>query len=193
MFTPDQTESIMKDDPYSSVRDEEPSSNLMSVLSQLADELIEADQRIQRLEKELSEAKEFRKEIAESRIPDATDGMEGKISLQDGRTLEIKEEIRASIAGERKEPAISWLDENGSGHIVKRKISFELPRGDVDSVRDLIEAVQNSGAQVVSMKNEHSVHHMTLLSWVKERLAEGDDLPREIFGIYRQRTAKVKS
>ncbi|HMW46618.1 MAG TPA: hypothetical protein PKD47_12090, partial [Solirubrobacterales bacterium] len=42
------------------------------------------------------------------------------------------------------------------------------------------------------MKSNYTVHHATLNSWVKERLADGEQLPTDTFGIFRQRTAKVK-
>ena len=43
------------------------------------------------------------------------------------------------------------------------------------------------------MKDKQAIHPQTLLAWVKERLKEGDNLPVETFGIFRQRTAKVKT
>lgn len=180
----------MQDD-YAAFRDERPSDNLTAVLRTLADEYLVAEAEIARIEAELETAKTVMRDIAENRIPQATDGMEGKFNLGDGRELQIKEEIRSSIAGEKREPAIKWLDDNGYGHIVKREIVFEFPRGDEERSKSFIEAVQKLGMKLV-MKSNFSVHHATLNSWVKERLGEGDTLPNETFGIFRQRTAKVK-
>ena len=117
-------------DDYAAFRDEGQNSNLRAVLVSLADELIAAEEEVARIEVMLEEAKLKVKDIAEFRIPQATDGMEGKFNLGDGRELQIKEEIRSSIAGDTRVPAIQWLDEHGFGHIVKREVSFEFPKGD---------------------------------------------------------------
>jgi len=178
-------------DSYAAFRDDKPSDNLTAVLRTLADEYLAAEAEVARIEAELEVAKANLKDVAENRIPQATDGMEGKFNLGDGRELQIKEEIRSSIAGEKREPAIKWLDEHGYGHIVKREIVFEFPKGDEARSKAFVEAVQKLGIPLV-MKSNFSVHHSTLNSWVKERLGEGDALPNETFGIFRQRTAKVK-
>jgi len=180
----------MQDD-YAAFRNDKPSENLTAVLRTLADEYLAAEAEVTRIEAELEVAKANMKDIAENRIPQATDGMEGKFNLGDGRELQIKEEIRSSIAGEKREPAILWLDKHGYGHIVKREIVFEFPKGDEARSKAFVEAVQKLGMPLV-MKSNFSVHHATLNSWVKERLGEGDALPNETFGIFRQRTAKVK-
>lgn len=178
-------------DAYASLRDDKPSDNLTSVLRSLADEYIEAEKEVERIEALLETAKTNLKDIAENRIPQATDGMEGEFNLGDGRVLKIKEEIRSSIAGEKREPAIKWLDDNGYGHIVKREIIFEFPKGDEERTKQFLQAIKDMEMSLV-MKSNYSVHHATLNSWVKEQLGEGVDLPRETFGIFRQRTAKVK-
>ncbi len=180
----------MQDD-YAAFRDDRPSDNLTAVLRTLADEYLAAEAKVARIAAELETAQAELKDIAEMRIPQATDGMEGKFNLGDGRELTVKEEIRSSIAGEKRDPAIKWLDDNGYGHIVKRELIFEFPKGDEARSKAFIEAVQKLGMQLV-MKSNFSVHHATLNSWVKERLGDGVDLPRETFGIFRQRTAKVK-
>ena len=179
-------------DDYAAFRDEGQNSNLSAVLVSLADELIAAEEEVARIEVMLEEAKLKVKDIAEFRIPQATDGMEGKFNLGDGRELQIKEEIRSSIAGEKRVPAIQWLDEHGYGHIVKREVLFEFPKGDEERCKAFIEKVGKLELGPLVMKSNYTVHHATLNSWVKERLADGEQLPTDTFGIFRQRTAKVK-
>ena len=116
---------------------------------------------------------------------------EGKFALSDGRTLEVKEDIRSSIAGEKRIPAIKWLDENDYGHIVKRQLTFEFGKGSDEQVAAFRKHVEKMKTPLV-MKENYTVHHATLNAWVKEQLGEGVDLPRETFGIFRQRVAKVK-
>lgn len=168
-----------------------PSSNLKVVLQQLADELIEAEEQVRIKEEELAQAKGVLKDIAEKRIPEATEGMDGTLDLGDGRKLVIKEEIRASIAGDKKYPAIRWLDDHGYGNIVKRKLELLFEREEEQLAKAVMETIRGAGFNV-PIKEDHSVHWQTLVAWVKEQLSEGVELPTEVFGIYRQRTAKVK-
>lgn len=181
----------MQDDPYAGFREDETPGNLDTVLIQLADELQQAEAYVALKERELEEAKDAMKEIAEMRIPNATDGLEGKFSLSDGRTLEVKEDIRSSIAGDKRIPAIQWLDEHDYGHIVKRQLTFEFGKGSDEQVAEFQEHIRKFGKPVV-MKENYTVHHATLNAWVKEQLGEGVELPRDTFGIFRQRVAKVK-
>ena len=120
----------MTDDPYAAFKDDAIPGNLEVVLMQLADELQEADVLILELEIALEKAKDARKDIAEQRIPAATEGMNGKLTLKDGRILEVKEDIRSSIAGEKRVPAINWLDANGYGNLPKRQIIVEFSKGE---------------------------------------------------------------
>lgn len=183
-------------DPYADFKDDGIPGNLETVLIQLADELEAADALIERLEAQLEEAKDARKEIAEQRIPNATEGMDGELHLKDGRKLLVKEEIRCSIAGDKAAPAIKWVTDNDYGHIVKRQKIFEFGKDSDEQVNAFMKAVTKYQAEkgaVLNIKDKDSIHHQTLLAWVKEQLAEGVDLPRDTFGIFRQRVAKVKS
>ncbi len=181
----------MDDDPYGDFKEND--GNLTIVLRTLADELQAAEENVKRIEEELEVANNLRRDIAEFRIPAATDGLDGKFELGDGRTLTIKEEIRASIAGDKKVPAIQWMDSHGFGHIVKRQMTFEFGKDDLERAEAFKEILKPIMAQMkLVLKENHQVHPATLVAWVKERLSEGDDLPVDIFGIFRQRTAKVK-
>jgi hypothetical protein len=178
-------------DPYADFKS--PSGNLMITLRSLADDLAAADALVKKLELELDMANQKRRSIAEKDIPEATDGMEGKINLGDGRMLELKEVIRSSIAKEKRIPAIDWLDKNGHGKLVKRQITFEFKKGDeakADRFSELVSEYVKNTPSVVMTRND-TVHHATLNSWVCERLKEGDTIPFDVFGIFRQRTAKL--
>lgn len=180
-------------DDYAAFRSE-PGDNFKAVLRSLADEYLAAEAEVAQKEQELEVAKAKRKDIAEIRIPQATEGMDGKFDLGDGRELQLKEEIRSSIAGDKRVPAIQWLDEHDYGHIVKRQVIIEFPKGETERCERFLKAVKalekDLGTLVV--KTNFTVHHATLNSWVKEQLAEGVDLPVDVFGIFRQRIAKVK-
>ena len=180
-------------DKYASFRDE-PDANFKIMLRSLADEYIEAEEKVTKAEEALETALAVRKDIASHRIPQATEGMDGKFDLGDGRELILKEDIRASIARERRIPAINWLDEHDYGHIVKRQVIVEFGKGDTERCEAFLEAVKELEGKLGTLvvKTNYNVHPATLTSWVKEQLSEGVDLPIDVFGIFRQRVAKVK-
>lgn len=180
----------LTDDNYAAFR-EPPSTNLQIVLRQLADELTQAEMEVEHLQKELEFAQDKVKGLVNHRIPDATDGIDGELDLGDGRKLVIKEEIRASIAGEKKKPAIQWLDENGYEALVKRQLVFEFDRKDVEKYKMFVRVLKEAGVEVV-MTEKFDVPWQTITSWVRQRLKDGDEIPLETFGVFRQRTAKIK-
>ena len=175
-------------DPYASYREED--SNLTTVLRQLADECVLAEAAIAIKEQELQDAKNIHKDIVENRIPAVTDGLDGKFDLGDGRQIEIKENIRASIAGAKKVPAIQWLDANDYGHIVERQIIFEFGKDSQDQIDEFKKRIEKFADSLV-MKEKLNVHNATLVAFIKEQLGEGAKIPTDTFGIFRQRTAKV--
>lgn len=180
-------------DDYAEFRDA-PGENFKAVLRSLADEYLTAEAEVVRIEQELELAKAEKKDISEVRIPQATEGMDGKFDLGDGRELQLKEEIRASIAGEKRGPAIRWLDEHDYGHIVKRQVIIEFGKGEEERTEAFLKALKAVEKELGTLviKTNYNVHPITLVSWVKEQLKEGVDLPNDVFGIFRQRTAKVK-
>lgn len=182
----------MSDDAYAEFRQED--GNLTTVLRQLADEAQSAEELVHAAEEQLAAAKAAYKDIVEVRIPAATDGMDGKFNLGDGRELQVKEEIRASIAGEKRAPAIKWLDDHEYGHIVKRQLILQFERGEEEKTQKVLQHLRALEPEVgpLVVKENYSVHPQTLVAWVKEQLSEGQDLPVDVFGIYRQRTAKIK-
>jgi hypothetical protein len=117
--------------------------------------------------------------------------MNGKLTLKDGRILEVKEDIRSSIAGEKRVPAINWLDANGYGNLPKRQIIVEFSKGEDKAFKKFAADLRRRKLPLVVEEN-HTVHHATLNAWVKEQLNEGVELPKDTFGIFRQRVAKVK-
>lgn len=182
-------------DPYADFRDDEIPTNLMTVLVQLSDELVEAEKLVALKEEELDKAKQAFTEIEQFKIPNAAEGLQGKFKLPDGRELIIKEEIHASIAGEKRVPAINWLDQNDYGHIVKRQIVIEFGKDSDEEVKSFLKALgdyERITERPLNFKETFTVHPQTLMAFVREKFKEGVDLPKQTFGIFHQKKAKVK-
>lgn len=186
---------MAEDDPYAAFREESDTmpTNLLTVVRQLVDTQEAAAEKVERLTKELELATDILRNITEREIPGALEGLHGKFDLKDGRVLEVAQKIRASIAGEKKEPAVKWLDDHNHSGIVKRTVTVEFKKDDKDT-RDLfMDALSTFMLEnkKLPVTEDYTVHWMTLEAWVREQLGEGVELPKEIFGIYTQYISKV--
>lgn len=178
---------------YSDFKDEAPAvgGNLMTALISLADQKQAADAEVARLEALLDEAKKNQQRITEHEIPKLMDGLEGKINLPDGRVIEVGEKIRASIGGDKKPVAMRWLNDNGHGSLIKRRFVVEFSRGQEDWAKKF-EAQLEASDVPLNVKREYNVHWQTLDAFVREQLETGAELPLDLFGVFRQRFAKIK-
>jgi len=166
--------------------------NLMTALTSLADQQEAAQAEVERLEALLDEAKKNLARISEIEIPKLMDGIEGKLNLPDGRQVTIAEKIRSSISSDKKPLAMKWLDDNDHGGLIKRRFIIEFGR-DQEEWAKQFEAQLASSKTPLNVKQERNVHWQTLDAFVREQLEEGGDLPLDLFGVFRQRSAKIKA
>lgn len=165
--------------------------NMKKALIDAADKQEKLEVELAKLQEEMEKKSSALKELAENTIPQIMDGLKGVIDLGDGRTIEIAEKIRASIAGEKAAPAVAWLDENGHGNIVKRQFIIEFSRDD-EAWAKKFEADLKKRKKPLNVMRKQSVHPQTLEAFVREQLGTGVELPIATFGIYRQRISKIK-
>jgi hypothetical protein len=178
---------------YSSFKQEpaEIGGNLMSALCFLADQQQQAEGEVERLQALLDEAKKNVQRISEHEIPKLLDGLDGKINLPDGRVITVTEKIRSGTTGDKKIVAIKWLDDNGHGAIVKRQFIIEFSRDQEEWAKEFEQMLSKSKTPL-NVKKERSLHHATLEAFVRQALQDGEDIPLDTFGVYRQRFAKIK-
>ena len=184
----------MNDIPdYSGYKETNPviGDNLMGALIDLSDQLQAAEEEAQRLELLLNEAKKNLQNLAEHEIPKLLEGLKGKLSLPDGRVITVTEKIRSHVSSERKSTAMRWLEDNDHGSLIKRRFIIEFGRDQEDWVKKF-EAQLETSETPLNIKREHNVHWQTLDAFVREGLEQGEDIPLDLFGVYRQRFAKIK-
>lgn len=165
--------------------------NLMKQLEALADRQESLESEVEQLEELLEKKKNELKIIADQEFPSLLSGLTGSLRLSDGRTVELNEKIRASIAGSKAGPACEWLDEHGHGELVKREFVIKFNRDD-EAWAKKFQRDLDKRKKPLAYNVKRTVHPQTLQAWVKEQLQAGVDLPRETFGVYVQKTAKVK-
>ena len=182
-------------------------ANALETLSSFANELIELQADIETLEVRLKEKKERADALATERMPELLDELGYKdLRLADGRKLEMKEKVLASIPTEsgisrmkkaddqraaviRRKAALAWLREHGLGDLIKNEIVVPFSRGQEDDADALYNKLLD---QNLPAEREESVNTNTLSAQVRELMANGEDIPFDIFGITVIRSVSIK-
>lgn len=164
------------------------SENALAELSKLADEQAQAAARVADLEAQLEKARDEFRDISERRLPEKMDelGME-EFKTKTGLKIKVKEVIRASIPKPRQGEAFRWLRENGFGGLIKRAIAVKFGKGEDETAEKLAHDL----AEKYEVEDNASVHPSTLKAFVSEQLADGHEIPMDLFGVHRQRTAVI--
>jgi hypothetical protein len=180
----------MSASPYAAFKDTaRPAEEAMAALRALIDQAKEKEAAIEDLSARLKLEQEALRDLTWTKIPNLMDemGVE-EIKTPDGIKVKVKEEIEAGISAERRQLAHKWLEENGHSGLIKREISVSFNRDQSEQAAELVNELQGRFAGV---SQDSKVHHATLKAWVKEMLAKGNELPLELFGVFRRRIAKM--
>lgn len=168
-----------------------PSDEDIRSIANLASMQLELEQRIEDVERELSELKKKHREIREIEIPEKMQLFNLKeLKLADGTTLTIKPYYSASIKDDNREACFRWLRENGHGDIIKHIIGAQLGAGEDERAARLSEFLSANNYNYV---DKEEVNAMTLKAFVKERIqSEDDSFPKELFNVYEGKQAVIK-
>ena len=177
--------------PIGDIALEQPRDIPISELTAKAEELVQLDEDVLGLEKELSELKQVRKTVAEEHIPIImeTAGVD-TLQLSDGKKIAIKEFVDARIQNPDK--AFDWLRETNNESIIKNEIKIQLGRTEDDKAREIVETIQREFGIDADVKI--TIHNATLKAFCRDALEDPElaaSMPREAFGIYQGKRAKI--
>jgi len=162
-------------------------------LSSLYD-LIEKQANLERavltMEDGLKVAKQELRAVSEEELPSLMQlcGIEA-FTTKEGLSVSVKETIRASIPKNKTLQAMEWLRSKGHEGLIKHSIALDFGRGEDEEASALYGFLIDQGLQP---EETFKVHPQTLGAFVREQLAEGEDLPMELLGVHRQTKAKIK-
>lgn len=164
------------------------SEDLHSV-SMLAQKQVEMEQELADMEKRV---KEFKKELfilSSETIPERMLelGISG-FEMDSGEKLSVIREVTASISQKNKEAAHKWLDEQGHGDIIKHTVTAKFARGEDDKAKKVVEDLNENG---IDVDVKQAVHAMTLKAFVKEQLEKGNEIDRELLGVFEYSKTKI--
>jgi hypothetical protein len=144
-------------------------------------------------EDQLQKIKQAEEQLLNKDIPELL----GKMRLDEcttasGIQVKVKREIKASLPGhervEARMGALRWLVEQGHSGVIKNSVAVVLDRGEDARADDLVVNLRSQGFEVESKKD---VHASTLGALVRELMADGKIVPRELFNLFDMRIAKL--
>jgi hypothetical protein len=109
------------------------------------------------------------------------------LGLDDGFSIERVEEVYASISKENLPAVAAWMEQHGHAALVKVAITLTFDKGDTVKIALARKALK---ARALPYEEKASIHHQTLLAFVKESLADGTELPKQI-GVHQQPAVKL--
>ena len=163
----------------------------MAAVVDLSDTLVQLENEVTAAEEALSALKNKRKTIAEEHLPAMleTMGIDG-LSLSNGKQIVLNEFVDARIKDAIT--AFDWLRQTNNESIIKNQITISLERGDDDKAQEVIQNLKESHG--IDAEVKISIHNQTLKSFCRDALDNpelAESLPREAFGIYQGKRAKI--
>lgn len=158
----------------------------------LVKESQDAEKSLRTLEEEVTSVKNKLKKINEDLIPSAMARINQDIlQIPDGPKVTIRRDFTHSLAADRKEQGMDWLEENGHGGIIKREISVTLAKGQEELAKSVITTLQGTypGIPVESARN---VASQTLRSVLKKDMESGVPVPVDIFKVNQFKKAIIE-
>ena len=172
---------------------EEPDSQRpvdMASVIELSEALVNIEDQIAETEEKLSTLKAAKRKVSEEHLPSMLETMGlNSLGLTNGKKIVINEFVDARIKDE--DAAYTWLHETNNDSIIKNELKANLERGDNHLVAQALQVLREMG---VEASCKPSIHHATLKSFCRDALDNpelAESLPREAFGIYQGKRAKV--
>jgi hypothetical protein len=183
-------------------------NNPLAELAELCKQFRDAESDVEKADLALKAAKATMRRIAEDDIPSFMSELGVKeMTLASGEKITVSDEVYVGISKENEEKAYLWLEENGSGSIIKTVLTIQFGKGELDRAvelaNELKEKETDDGQSPLDPVLSRDVHAQTLKAWMKEtlaaealKLAEGEEIttpvPLELFGARPISLAKIK-
>jgi predicted RNase H-like nuclease (RuvC/YqgF family) len=168
-----------------------PLDSEIASISTLIKEMERRSRRINTLENELEAAKAEYKQLAQRDLPEAMKAARlSRFTTDDGLSIELKEEVYASISEKNREAAYAYLLSRGDGDLIKSVLELNFGKGESEQMQEFVEGLQELGMS--NYKVKESIHANTLKAWVREMVASGEDFPHDLFGVFQFKEAVLK-
>jgi hypothetical protein len=185
------------DDPFDYGADADPDQEAVARAFAELDKLTLQAERIHeqrlRADEHAQKLKQAEEQLLNKDIPELLAKMRlDECTTASGIAVKMKREIKASLPGhervEARMGALRWLVDHGHGGVIKNQVSVALDRGEDNRADALVVELRGKGFDVESKKD---VHASTLGALVRELVANGTIVPRDLFNLFDMRIAKL--
>ena len=180
----------------------EAESDVLAKITKHAERMKALDKEIAKSELATKKLVNERKRIAEDLLPDLFNavgfGQGTTITTRTGLPLKLTKVLHTSIAGAKKPAAITWLDKNGHGGIVKRQVVINFNRDD-STIKDkngrtkVDRLLRLIGSGWKDHRTDLDVNGASVKALIKRLLEKGEDVPKETFNIHQADVVKITS
>jgi len=166
-----------------------PGDNAVRNLAALAKLQVEHEESVARLGAELKAAKKVLASISQKELPEAmaATGMK-EFTLDDGTKITVKAGMNVSLTGKYKLPAIDWLKAVGSDAIIESMVVIDCANV-ADAKTLAYELTEELGREAGVSE---SINTARFKAVVRERLADGENVPIEDLGVHTWAESNVK-
>ena len=156
----------------------------------LANQIIEYDEAIAVVERNLKDQKEARRKLAEDLLPALmTENGLTTITLNDGKEVSVKKFYSCTIPADKTLSAFEWLRDNGHEGLIKHRVTVDFTRERDDQAITLKEELSERG---LHPSDKEWVEPSTLRGFAREQIEGGKDLPDNLFNLFIGERANIK-
>lgn len=163
----------------------------LNSISKLGIDYVMVRNNILKLKNELERQEKAFKHLSETVIPETMQKANmTSFGLANGFKLEVKPFVIVTLPKENADIAETWLDENGHGGMVKHELHIPLGKGmDPKKIASIKQVINDWGYDCIEGK---SIHYQTLAKWGREMTEEGEEIPDDIFKVYKGFKTEIK-
>lgn len=160
-----------------------PDTAFQEQITEVVDRLLKARVEVESAEADLKASKKKLEDIEQRELPELMEGMGlTEFRCSNGLKVKLKEDCKVSIPAAERARAYAWMDEHGFGDLVKRAFQIRFGRDDREAAEMFAEEL--AAKTHLDVEQKHEIHSATLKKFARERLAEGDELPSELFNVF---------
>ncbi len=168
----------------------QPTNQQMSEVSKMCDAVKKIQVQIEEATTKLSQLTGLQTKLVEVDIPEAMKAIGMKsFTLDDGRVVAVEVNSYPSYSNENEAAVFAWLRKNGHESIIKNVLNVRFGKGDDAKAAALEKFIMSK--KFSDWEKKESIHAGTFKAFVREQLAEGKKLPKQI-AIFDKSIAVIK-
>jgi len=176
---------------FSDFQGNQGSQSDLQALTNLAAYQQELEDRIAETEQVLKDLGEKLRTVSWQQIPEMMEklGME-TFTLKGGHTIKVEQKLQLSVPKKNKDQAYAWVEEQGGSAIVKRAFVIAFDK-EQEKLARKFKADCDRRKVSLPIEETKAVHSSTLNKFLRDKMADGVDVPLDLFGGFQQKIAKI--